>query len=108
MLPVGLLQSPVFPLYDKLTPDNMVSSLQTLFGQLGAGITALEADTPQSWDALLDPYERLGDALNMAWSVVENLQVRRACPRRLAGVSHAAYQSRALRCEERSADLAIR
>ena len=73
------MQSPVFPLYDKLTPDNMVSSLQTLFGQLDTGITALEAQTPRTWDALLEPYERLGDALNTAWGVVEHLQVRCTC-----------------------------
>jgi Zn-dependent oligopeptidase len=75
-----LSQSPVFPLYDKLTPANLVTSLKQLFADLDAGITALEATTPDSWDALLAPYERLGDRLNMAWGVVEHLQVPAACP----------------------------
>ena len=75
MARLGCSQSPVFPLYDKLTPENIVTSLQQLFADLDSGITALEAATPDSWDALLDPYERLGDRLNMAWGVVEHLQV---------------------------------
>lgn len=69
-----LLQSPLFPLYDKLDADNLASSLTTLFKQLDQSIDQLEASQYASWQATVDPFERISDRMNVAWGVVDHLQ----------------------------------
>ncbi len=69
-----LLQSPLFPLYDRLTADNLASSLTMLFKELDQSISQLEASQFTSWQATVDPFERINDRMNVAWGVVEHLQ----------------------------------
>lgn len=75
----SVVQSLVFPLYDKITPQNIVPSLKGVFKEVSAGIDALEASAIPTWEGLLDPYERLGDRLNLAWGVLSHLQVCPTC-----------------------------
>ena len=72
-----VVQSLVFPLYDKITPENIVPSLKGLFQEVDIAVDALEVSAVPTWEGLVDPYERLGDRLNLAWGVLSNLQV---CP----------------------------
>ena len=69
-------QSTIFPLYDKLTADNIVPSLMNLFKELEKDIDQLEASAPATWVDLVDPYERLNDRLNLPWGIVTHLEVR--------------------------------
>ena len=78
-----MVQSLVFPLYDKITPENIVPSIRSLFKEVDAGIDALETSAVPTWEGLLDPYERLGDRLNLAWGVLSHLQVCHALSRPL-------------------------
>lgn len=68
------LQSPLFPLYDKLNADNLASSLTALFKELDQSISQLEASQYASWQATVDPFERISDRMNVAWGVVDHLQ----------------------------------
>ncbi len=77
---VSLLQSPLFPLYDKLNADNLASSLTVLFKELDQSISQLEASQFTSWQATVDPFERISDRMNVAWGVVEHLQASAVDP----------------------------
>lgn len=70
-------QSTIFPLYDKLTAENIVPSLMNLFKELQKDIDELEASAPATWADLVDPYERLNDRLNLPWGIVTHLEVRK-------------------------------
>lgn len=75
----AFVQSPMFPLYDKITAENIVPSMQSLFKQLNKELDVLEASTAESWETLVNPYEEIQDRMNVAWGAVSNLQVRRPC-----------------------------
>jgi len=81
------LQSPLFPLYDKITPENLQISLTMLFKELDQSIDQLEASTYTSWQDTVDPFEQINDRMNVAWGVVDHLQAsysdRRECHERL-------------------------
>ena len=68
------LQSPLFPLYDKITPENLQISLTMLFKELDQSIDQLEASTYTSWQDTVDPFEQINDRMNVAWGVVDHLQ----------------------------------
>ena len=76
------LQSPWFPLYDKITPDNLVTSLTSLFAELDSSIDHLEGSHYASWQDTVDPFEEISDRMNVAWAVVDHLQVRCQISRR--------------------------
>ena len=69
------LQSPWFPLYDKIIPDNLVTSLTSLFAELDSSIDHLEGSHYASWQDTVDPFEEISDRMNIAWAVVDHLQV---------------------------------
>ena len=57
-----MLQSLIFPLYDKITPENIVPALKGLFKEVDAGLDALEASaaTAVTWSDVLDPLRAPG------------------------------------------------
>ena len=69
------LQSPWYPLYDKITPDNLVTSLTSLFTELDSSIDHLEGSHYASWQDTVNPFEEINDRMNVAWAVVDHLQV---------------------------------
>ena len=80
------LQSPWFPLYDKITPDNLVTSLTSLFAELDSSIDHLEGSHYASWQDTVDPFEEISDRMNVAWAVVDHLQVRSQSSRGRHGI----------------------
>lgn len=68
------MQSPLFPLYDKINPTNMAAGLTSLLKEVNQSIDELEATQATSWQDTVDPYEIVSDRLNVAWGIVDHLQ----------------------------------
>jgi hypothetical protein len=69
------LQDAVFPLYDQVKPEHVVPGMRALLGQLHTDIDALEASVTPSWEALVEPLEKLTDKHQRTWGVVSHLKV---------------------------------
>ena len=62
-------------MYDKINPTNMAAGLTSLLKEVNQSINELEATQATSWQDTVDPYEIVNDRLNVAWGIVDHLQV---------------------------------
>ena len=53
-----------------------MTSLTSLFAELDSSIDHLEGSHYASWQDTVDPFEEINDRMNIAWAVVDHLQVR--------------------------------
>lgn len=68
------MQSPLFPLYDKINPTNLAAGLTSLLKEVNQSMDQLEATQATSWQDTVNPYEIVSDRLNVAWGIVDHLQ----------------------------------
>lgn len=68
-----LLNPPLLPVFDGLTPDMVEPALDRLLAEHRAAIDALANQSAPTWATLAAPLEALDDKLNAAWSPVSQL-----------------------------------
>ncbi len=68
-----LLQRTELPRFDAITPAHVEPGMRALLARLEGDLTALEANVVPTWAGLVEPLERLGDALAWSWGLVGHL-----------------------------------
>jgi oligopeptidase A len=69
----SLLQHTALPRFDLIRPEHVVPAMRHLLTTLEAALQQLEAHAQPTWDGLVEPLERLGDRLQVAWGIVGHL-----------------------------------
>jgi hypothetical protein len=72
-------QTAKFPRYDLVKAEHVVPGMRHLLAELNAQLDALEGDVQPTWEAVVEPLERISDLHQRTWGVVQHLKVRR-CP----------------------------
>lgn len=78
---MDLLRPPENPLLDtsgpprfhEIGPEHVVPGIRTLLAELAGALDALEASVAPTWDAVVEPLERIGDRLARVWGTVGHL-----------------------------------
>ncbi len=68
-----LLDRSALPRFDLITPEHVVPGIRELLAELGDELTRIEASASPSWAGVVEPIERLGDRLSVAWGTVGHL-----------------------------------
>jgi oligopeptidase A len=68
-----LLEDRELPRYDAVRPEHVEPALRTLLSELHADFDRAEAAIAPSWQAAVEPLERIGDRLGRIWGVVGHL-----------------------------------
>ncbi len=76
-----ILRGEGLPNFEAITPEAVSAHIPQLIQELDAELTgleeqlgsALESGTPLSWNAVMDPLQRLGERLRWSWGVVSHL-----------------------------------
>ena len=76
-----ILRGEGLPKFEAITPEAVSTHIPQLIQELDAELTSLEAQlgsdlesgTPLSWNAVIDPLQRLGERLRWSWGVVSHL-----------------------------------
>ncbi len=68
-----LLASGHLPRFRDVDPATIPEAIEYLLGELTAELEAIESGVAPTWDALVEPLERMGDRLGFAWGVVGHL-----------------------------------
>ncbi len=68
-----LLQSKGLPAFDKIEVEHIEPAIDALLDSLEESLSELEANIIPSWEGLIEPLERIGDRLGLAWGIVGHL-----------------------------------
>jgi oligopeptidase A len=68
-----LLQGKGLPPFANITPEQVVPALTELLAKLDRQLTHLEANIVPTWAGLVEPLDRLGEALSWSWGIVGHL-----------------------------------
>ena len=76
-----ILRGEGLPKFEAITPEAVSAHIPQLIRELDAELTSLdeqlgsdlESGTPLSWNAVMDPLQRLGERLRWSWGVVSHL-----------------------------------
>ena len=71
-----LLDQSGLPRFDRIRIEHVVPGMKALLGELEAELHAVEKsieETDASWEALIEPLERIGDRLGYSWGIVGHL-----------------------------------
>jgi oligopeptidase A len=68
-----LLARSGLPAFDCIGVEHVVPGIRGLLAELDAELRELEANLKPSWRGIVEPVERIGDRLAMAWGVVGHL-----------------------------------
>jgi oligopeptidase A len=68
-----LLDRSGLPRFDLITPEHVVPGIRELLGELAAELTRIEEVATPTWAGVVEPIERLGDRLSVAWGTVGHL-----------------------------------
>ncbi len=69
------LQAEAFPLFDVVEASHVRPAVKEILEDTNRQIDELEASAKPTWEALVEPLERLGDRLERAWGTVNHLKV---------------------------------
>ncbi|KAK9861820.1 hypothetical protein WJX84_004840 [Apatococcus fuscideae] len=69
-----LLQAEAFPLFDVVDATHVRPAINEILRDTNQQIDELEASAKPTWEALVEPLERLGDRLERAWGTVNHLK----------------------------------
>ncbi len=61
------------PRFDHIGPEHVVPGIRALLGELGDQLGRIEEAASPSWEGVVEPIERLGDRLSVAWGLVGHL-----------------------------------
>ena len=75
-----LLAPPGFPPFDRIRPEHVVPGVQAVLAELEARFEQLEAEARPEWAAIMEPMERIADALGFHWGVPSHLMSVRNSP----------------------------
>jgi len=68
-----LLASGALPRFGDVEPDQIAVAIEHLIGELTSELERIEAAAEPTFEALVEPLERMGDRLGFAWGVVGHL-----------------------------------
>ena len=72
-----LLEMTGLPAWDRIRPEHVEPAIRQLLGELGEQVDQLEealgTGADATWEAVVEPLERLGDRLDRPWSSVRHL-----------------------------------
>ena len=68
------------PRFADIVPEHVVPGIRALLGELGEALDALETAAAPTWDAVVEPLERIGDRLSRVWGTVGHLMGVRNSP----------------------------
>jgi oligopeptidase A len=68
-----LLDASGLPRFDEIRVEHVEPGMRTLLDELATDLQALEASARPTWEALLEPLERLQDRLAFTWGIVGHL-----------------------------------
>jgi oligopeptidase A len=68
-----LLSAAPLPRFDLITPEHVVPAMQQLLATLDTELQRLESQVQPTWEALVEPIERLSDRLSVVWGIVGHL-----------------------------------
>ena len=69
------LQDSVTPQFDKIQAEHVVPGIKALLAQLNSDLDELEKTVQPTWEALVEPLERLSDRIERTWGAVSHLKV---------------------------------
>ncbi len=72
-----LLDASVLPRFDCIEPVHVEPALRELLALLSGELRAVEREAAPTWQALVEPLERIGDRLDRTWGVVGHLMAVR-------------------------------
>ncbi|MCH6561513.1 MAG: M3 family metallopeptidase [Myxococcales bacterium] len=72
-----LLDACVLPRFDRIEPVHVEPALRELLAALSSELSAVEREAAPTWQALVEPLERIGDRLDRTWGVVGHLMAVR-------------------------------
>ncbi len=72
-----LLDASVLPRFDCIEPVHVEPALRELLAALSSELSAVEREAAPTWQALVEPLERIGDRLDRTWGVVGHLMAVR-------------------------------
>ena len=72
-----LLDACVLPRFDRIEPVHVEPALRELLAALSSELSAVEREAAPTWQALVEPLERIGDRLDRTWGVVSHLMAVR-------------------------------
>ncbi|HEV7734888.1 MAG TPA: M3 family metallopeptidase [Candidatus Binatia bacterium] len=61
------------PRFDRIGPEHVVPGIRTLLAELGDELSRIEEAVAPTWEDVVEPIERLGDRLSVAWGLVGHL-----------------------------------
>ena len=61
------------PDFAAVRPEHVAPAVDSILATLNAELDALESSAEVSWEAVVEPLERIGDRLGFAWGVVGHL-----------------------------------
>jgi len=61
------------PAFDRIRVEHIIPGIRQLLAELDAELHDLEAKLEPSWEGIVEPLERIGDRLALAWGVVGHL-----------------------------------
>lgn len=68
-----LLRGQGLPPFDRIQPEHVVPGMSELLLQLEQDLSQLEAEVVPTWEALVEPLERLSERLSWSWGIVNHL-----------------------------------
>eukprot|EP00475_Leptophrys_vorax_P011584 TRINITY_DN18149_c0_g1_i3.p1 TRINITY_DN18149_c0_g1~~TRINITY_DN18149_c0_g1_i3.p1 ORF type:complete len:827 (+),score=48.43 TRINITY_DN18149_c0_g1_i3:34-2514(+) len=61
------------PLFDKIEAKHVVPGMRAILKEMESNLDELEKNVQPTWQGLVEPLERLGDRLSLAWGAVSHL-----------------------------------
>src|SRR5512137_1645754 len=68
------------PRFDAVRPEHVEPGMRALLAELGDQLAQLEKSVAPTWSGVVEPLERIGDALATRWGVVGHLMGVRNAP----------------------------
>jgi hypothetical protein len=75
-----LLQESPFPLYDAVEAKHVIPGIKTILQDLEKEVDELEEKVEPTWEALVQPLEKIKDRLTVAWGTVSHLKAVKDSP----------------------------
>ena len=68
-----LLEEGAYPAFDRIGPQHVAPAIRQILDELDTELQALETHAQPTWTGLVEPLERLGDRVRVAWGIVGHL-----------------------------------
>jgi oligopeptidase A len=75
-----LLRPTPLPRFDEIRPEHVEPAMSALLAELTCELERLEAGVKPTWEALVEPLERIGDRMELVWGPVGHLMAVKNSP----------------------------